>query len=403
MIARDMNPAAKRVWPGSRHAQGKSRLKPLPQYLFSCLVDKEKGLSVVELMIALVVGLVLTGGVITIFLSTKSGYKVEEAVSRIQENGRFSLNFMRKTVRMAGFLGCSHDFAPKNHLDVGNSLPLVYDFSKAIRGFDASGTAVGGSDTFTSATPAPADSATDWSPNVESSIFDAIQAHAIAGSDILVIHELSPQTIDLVDPFQNSAGVFIPSADAANVPIGSLSVVSDCQKASVFQVTNSNVHSGRVVHTKAGTVSPGNSDSVWTETYTRGAQLSPGLIFVYYLGQGADKGPSLFQASLDGTGKLIEQELVPGVENMQLLYGLDTDHDDIANKYVSASAVATGDHWDNVVSVRVALLVRSDNAVVPAQTEVRTYRLNGTTITPPNDRRLRRVFTETISIRNRLP
>ncbi len=64
----------------------------------------ERGFSIVELMIALVLGLILLGGVIQVFLSSRQTYSANEAMSRMQENGRFALEFMARSARLAGYM-----------------------------------------------------------------------------------------------------------------------------------------------------------------------------------------------------------------------------------------------------------------------------------------------------------
>lgn len=100
------------------------------------------------------------------------------------------------------------------------------------------------------------------------------------------------------------------------------------------------------------------------------------------------------------------QTLVDGIESLQIEYGVDTDADGIANSYASSTAVENGvitggtPDWDNVVSVRVAVLVQGmPNTLDTAQSI--TYNLLGQTYTPAADRTPRRVFTTTIPLRNR--
>jgi type IV pilus assembly protein PilW len=66
---------------------------------------KQSGLTLVELMIAMVIGLVLTGGVIQIFIANNQAYRVTENMSRVQENGRFALDNLGQIIRIAGFKG----------------------------------------------------------------------------------------------------------------------------------------------------------------------------------------------------------------------------------------------------------------------------------------------------------
>ena len=70
-------------------------------------VNNQYGLTVIELMVGLMLGLLLVGGVIQVYLGTKSTYSVTEGMSRLQENTRFSLDMLARDIRMAGYVPCS--------------------------------------------------------------------------------------------------------------------------------------------------------------------------------------------------------------------------------------------------------------------------------------------------------
>lgn len=65
---------------------------------------QQLGLSLVELMVALVLGLVLMTGIIQVFLSSRQTYTANEAMARMQENGRFALEFISRSARLAGYV-----------------------------------------------------------------------------------------------------------------------------------------------------------------------------------------------------------------------------------------------------------------------------------------------------------
>jgi len=67
---------------------------------------KYKGLSLIELLIAMVLGLTLATGVVQIYVGSSTTERDREARQRMQENGRFGLNFLSQEIRMAGYLGC---------------------------------------------------------------------------------------------------------------------------------------------------------------------------------------------------------------------------------------------------------------------------------------------------------
>jgi len=65
--------------------------------------QRQRGISLVEILVALVLGLVLMGGIIQLLIGSKQTYRFYDALSRIQENGRFALEAMARDIRMAGF------------------------------------------------------------------------------------------------------------------------------------------------------------------------------------------------------------------------------------------------------------------------------------------------------------
>ena len=111
----------------------------------------------------------------------------------------------------------------------------------------------------------------------------------------------------------------------------------------------------------------------------------------YSIAVGESGEPALFRSE-NG----VNVELIDGIENMQVLYGIDDDADNYANQFVVASAVTDS---LAVVSIRLMLLVRS---AMPNVTEgVQVYNFNGVTIIA-TDNRLRQVFSTSIALRNRV-
>ena len=95
------------------------------------------------------------------------------------------------------------------------------------------------------------------------------------------------------------------------------------------------------------------------------------------------------------------QTLIDGVDQIRILYGLDDDDDGIADRYVRAQDVGAANWKENVSSVRIALLLNSINDLKPAN-ETKSYELLDINSGDITDRRLHRVFTTTILIRNRM-
>ncbi|HEX6551027.1 MAG TPA: prepilin-type N-terminal cleavage/methylation domain-containing protein, partial [Gammaproteobacteria bacterium] len=157
--------------------------------------SRQRGLSLVELMVALLIGLILTAGVISVYLTSKKSYNVDTGLAQVQENGRFALSFMEPVLRMAGYEGCTRA-SPENFLNGsvnGSYSDVAYNFSNPIQGYEyiggAANTGVNGSYTVPSTIAADTSVTADWSPSIPTSISGEISGYAIPGSDILVTHE----------------------------------------------------------------------------------------------------------------------------------------------------------------------------------------------------------------------
>jgi len=168
----------------------------------------------------------------------------------------------------------------------------------------------------------------------------------------------------------------------------------------------------------SGSVTPPNKDPDNTIFDCLGGAYKFGVngISTFALQTGGADGTGLFCTATDPTptyavGSTTWLELVPGVENMQILYGVDTDGDRTANVYLRASDISSVNQ-DQIVSARFSLLVRSPTEISPIANNT-TYVMNGVTVgsnpsasasaTPFTDRRIRRVVDFTVNLRNRTP
>lgn len=360
--------------------------------------QSQSGLSLIETMIALVVGLILIAGVLSIYISSRQGYGTNSAVGQVQENGRFAMGFISNATRQAGYMGCGISRQVTSYLNpISGDLP--YDFTSGIAGFEYSGTAPGSS--YTEHTQAP--TASSWTPVLDSSLpVSPVADYAEPGSDVLAVRYVAD------DPTYITS---IPSSDSASYKVNNndtlapsdVVLVTNCLSSIVMQITNVSPGggSGNLVANTGGKFTPGNGRKGIPQTFLGGQIVRP-ITTVFYIGQGLDRQPALYQAVSDPgqTSGFAYNELVPGVENMQVLYGLDTTGTRTPSQYVTADNVT---NWNQVVSVRVALLVRSNLGAVTLAPAAITYNLLGTVVTAPRDTRLRRVFTADIYIRNEQP
>ena len=102
------------------------------------------------------------------------------------------------------------------------------------------------------------------------------------------------------------------------------------------------------------------------------------------------------------TGNGNKQPLVTGIEYMEALYGIDTDSDGYANRYLSAAATETADAWDHVIALRIALVASSGelSAYVRDEHANRTFEVGAATYTSDASRKPLRAMGTTLSLRN---
>lgn len=360
--------------------------------------SRQSGLSLIELMIALVVGLILMAGVVSIFLSSRKSYGINSAVGRIQENARAAMNFIRHDVRMAGYMGCgTSDSELVNQINSPARTTLPYNFNNAITGFEYNNTAPTDNYTITSETP-PAVGAASWTPSLDPSLPTGGAGYAIPGSDIFAV-SLSQGTIapSSVSSIPTGGDSLTLTANNNGLAAGDLLIVSNCVYTAVRQATSM---TGRTIAMDTGTNAPGNTSHL-AAALAQGAQVTIARVVAFYVGTSVDGSPALYEATTytPNANGFRSEEIVPGVENMQVLYGMAASiNDQTPSQYVTADKVT---NWNSVISVRVALLLRSATGAVPMPAAAQPYNLLGTTVQVPRDTRLRQVFTATIGLRNR--
>lgn len=339
------------------------------------LVQKHKGFSLVELMVAIVIGLILVAGVIELFVNNRQVYRVQDAQSRLQETGRYALSILTENIEKTGYLGCAtrSDVTLVNTLN--NSTEYLWDFNTPIQGNDASD----GS----------------WAPALDASITDAVER-----SDVITLRTIEPPEIRIVTHTASTppgASDIIVNG-GTNLETGDIMLAHDCAAAAIFEITSSNddANAGTLKHAVGG----GTANTPGNETETLGYNFGEGWISgastnSYYIRNNPAEIPSLYRRTFEDDA----QELVEGIEQMQITYGVDASNNGSANEYRTANLVG---NWNNVVSVRVSLLAVSleDNLTVDGP---QGYFFNDEQVNDSGDRRLRRVFTRTIALRNRAP
>lgn len=335
------------------------------------------GLSLVELLVAVAISLVLLGGIYQIFFSSTTTYSVNTNLSRLQENARFALSFLERDVRQAGYRGCLNETSSFSNL-LNNPTDFAFNFALPLEGLDAD----------TSQT------SKKWDRALPALVTDPNKY-----SDILALRNQLEGSLSYLRSDMTSATAAVPAAPGSeDKPFksagGDLVMLSDCQGATVFQVSSFDHAQGDIYHLQdVGT--PGNNTGNLGRLYRRDAELGRVATVLYYVRDSAEKVPCLYRK----IGSANAEALVEGVESMHILYGVDDDNDQAADRYLAASATLP---WQRVVSVRIGLLLRSLREDPKGEIDSRVYDVNGQALGPFNDRHFRQVFLTTIGLRNRL-
>lgn len=354
----------------------------------------QRGLSLIELMVAISLGLVLTVGLVQIFSGNQRSFVTAEANMRVQESGRMTVEFLNRAIRNSDYWGC----IPRDN--VGNKLdPSGDGYSEDLHDF--------------------------------SSGFLALQSDGtvgIAGTDVLVLRGVGGSgDVSIEDEMPNSsANLDVNTTEGINE--GDILLISDCIAGDIFQVT-SEPQANKIQHNSGNKQSPGNAktrDGVLvvvdnncpgsaanclSKQYKGDAQIFKPYFYRFYLDTDADGRRALYRK--DGVKPAVE--IMDGVWDIQIRVGIDPGlTTGAASQWVdidSATALSSAAAED-VVAVQVSMLVRSpqdrvaDGAMsvcFPSWSDCSGGpNYDVATEISADSRHLYRVYTATSTIRNRI-
>jgi type IV pilus assembly protein PilW len=409
---------------------------------------RPKGLSLIELMIALAISSVLVLGLVEVFAASRTAYQLSSGLARVQENGRFALDFMQRDVRMAGHLGCVNDqarFLPENVTPSRPALastfltnadqlagnyaaapkPLQFDFG--LEGYDAkidgTGAATSTGTTIALATlPAKALNGAAWAPVIPLAIFGAMIT-PVQNSDVVVLRYFAPTGAQMTSFFPGDpATINFEATQSKRLTEGvtnpGLFGITDCINAAVFEATSTSMATGKMTVKIDAAIN--KSGLLGSQSFVQGqAIIYRAESVVYYVGINANGNPALFRLRytlLPGAGGLTwnNEELVEGIESLQLQYGQDsrtaaTDRPtgNIGSSVIANAVLPVADPvtaWRRVGLVQIGLVARSPEPAAAAQRDAAIAPLSalGVKVTPPDDKRYRTVYEDSIALRNRL-
>lgn len=354
-----------------------------------------RGLSLIELMIAMVLGLLVVGAAGGVFLANKRVYAATETLNRVQENSRVSFELMSRDVREAGGSPCGKDSQFVNMLQVPAGT-FWETFGDGLRGTD------GGSVAGTGSAPV---------------------ANAVAGTDALDIYTGSGGGAGdyvITDQDTPSAVVGIKSASdptLAGLADGDIAIACNTSYTLIFQITSINGSSLKAGH-HGGSGSPGNCGQDFqfvaptncsgasggnTYCFTKPNSATsaacdksddmPAILtklggFRWYVGDNGRGGRSLYKANFNmnvltavptvGT----REEIAEGVSDLQLMYRSTG-----SATFIGAAAVT---NWKQVNAVRIRVVAEGADGA-----------LSGAYVRGTDNQRLSRDFTHVVAIRNR--
>jgi len=318
----------------------------------SSFLKRCSGFSMVELMVAMVITLILLAGIGQIFLASKKSFTIQDSLGRLQENGRYVVDTLAQDVRRAGYLGGALSIE-----EAAGSLPI--------------------------ATGVDTCSGTAWARLLDTPIiglngsatgYNCIPNYLAGSGDIIAIRYAAPWELgSLTTPTPVSTMIYLHSNP------------KDPKTARLYL--------GSQLPTKAAG--------------DRQAELVARAYFIANSGQtcayqGANMSvPSLYRVSLNNSSQPgTPEEIASGIEQLQILYGIDDNGDFSVNSYVKADAVAD---WSQVVAVRFWVLTRAE-CPETGYTNTTTYEMgDGENFTPPtNDHYRRQLYQTTVNLRNYL-
>ncbi len=361
------------------------------------LAAKQSGLSIVELMVSLVISMAVVAGSIQVVTSSKRSFIDQDEVTFIQTNARYAIDLLARDVRMAGFMGC----ASPSSVMIANSIDDNaggFIGTQGIEGFEG---------------------------EADTNDFPAFyQGAATVGTDSVIVRRASDDNaLDVKTHNANSATVHLWGNHSFDKGTSLIIADASCRNIGLFQVSGPNgLPAGHLVHnTGSGTdnctkiikgdfvCEPGCTATKCAGATTAAGSYGPGskiMAFVahaYFIAESdlIPGMPALKRRALNTSGTDIE-ELAIGVEDLELLYGVDSDGDGSVDQYrkadqmdVDNSGTINSDDWDQALAVKISLVFRSQKEVLPA---AEAKNLAGTVY---NDRYIRQVVNSTVRIRNR--
>ena len=346
-------------------------------------LKRQAGLTLVELMVATTLSLVLLAGVLLVFTANKATYQMQNGLGTLQENGRYAMRQIAADLQLAGFGGCLSPHLDPRVVILANSPPLYLANFTTGEFFDGrndeTATHTYGGRAMYNGPDYDADG-TDGDNGT-----DSIEIRGPLRSDVRFVtgEILTTSTVDVI-------------GTGSGFATDEYLMIADCAGADIFRATSVAESGGE---TQIGHAATSNSQAGLSRRYGADSVVMEFATHTYFIGDtgrtNSYNQPITALYRFDGTNS---QELVDGVEDLQIQFALDTDGNGVVDNYQDPGGVTD---WSEVMAVRVSLLLNSVEGASATEAPF-TFFPNGTgQVTPASgDLRLRQEFTALVSVRN---
>ncbi|ROH89453.1 hypothetical protein ED208_09940 [Stagnimonas aquatica] len=348
--------------------------------------QRQSGLTLVELLIAVTLGLIALAVMIGVFIANSQNYRQNDAITALQDNARFAMDNLSRDLAMAGYWG---GVRPP---DAARDLLVSSAAAAAVRANDCGPSAAASDSRWLLEPSLPLEFRNHLDAASLASRFRCLTA-VQANTDVLMVRRVSGASAIALDQ---------PTATSLSLTAGRYYVKTNQSSGALFRAASASVNLGDPSDCPASDSGvsggcPPQEQPVQVYAYV------PRIYFVHDV-SGDIKVPTLCRYVLNdqGTTPRMEQEcLAYGVENLQIEWGIDSDGDDLVDRYLAAPTAA---ELLLARSARIHLLVRASEQRVQSSDALKEYVLadyrsaDDATFTTTGV--LRRAFTTTVQLKN---
>lgn len=365
----------------------------------------QNGFTLIELMIGLVLASIIGLGITQFLVANAQTYKFLTGQSRMQESGRFALETLVRSAQMAGYKGCfsTNDKLYKTFLA---DIPYEFDLATGLIGFEGETTA--------------------WVPEIETvlpktvagvdtNVYAAGTVGPGSGIDTdSILRKTDIFTVNFITEKKHRLKLDMPTSaeeievDTTDFDFANdyMAYIHDCEKGTIFRITG--ITGAQKIQHSGLVDADGYTNAVNRlaefNTFETDAFVSAIQSHTYFIapGEATLNAGNTTMSLWRKVGPAAPEELIEGIEDLQVKYGVDTDNDNIPNRYLDADAVLD---FDDVLTLRITVVANSVEDVGGNSGPTHGCTVDGGSqdCLPGEkfDGLLRRAFTQTIQIKNR--